>query len=166
MAGDPWLAADQNQKIRDALAFLLQPPSFFGYLATDQGIATAVSFGTDKPLTELWDTDGMHAGTDAFATIQTQGKYSCAAWGSIEANTTGTRGVRMTVNGTEAMRVKGRATSSGTWADGVTQDLDLEVGDVLAVSYQQDSGGLLQALGVASVGYSCGLSARWVGLGD
>lgn len=166
IAGTSWLAADQNAKIRDALLFLLQPPSFFGYIATDSGVSTGVSFGTDKALTELWDTDGMHAGTDAFATIQTQGKYSCAAWGTFDANTTGSRGVRLSVNGTEAMRTRGRATSSGTWADGLTQDLDLEVGDVLGVSYMQDSGGLLNVQGVASVGYSSGMSLRWVGLGD
>lgn len=164
-AGSPILAADINSDVRDAIQFLLAPPMFFGYMAADQGVVTSVAFQADKALTELWDNDGMHSGTDAFATIQTQGKYLVNAWGSFEANTAGTRGIRFTLNGTEMARVRSRASSSGTWVDGVVQELDLEVGDVLAMSGMQDSGSLLQLQGGA-LPYQSGMSIRWIGLGD
>ncbi len=82
--GQPALYAAWNQDVRDAIAWLHDPPSCRIYVPADISIRTNeavdVPFGAQR-----WDTDGMHSITSSpeKVMIQTTGKYrigACVQW--------------------------------------------------------------------------------------
>jgi hypothetical protein len=135
--------------IRDALNFLLSPPTVQVRRTTAQSIpnttATAISFDAEDS-----DNDGMHsAGSPTRLTCVTPGTYLVSGLIPYVANATGGREVRIVKNGVGVAVNGGRTlgpTPSGTIDSVILApviEVPLLVGDFLELTAVQTSGGAL-----------------------
>lgn len=140
-------AAQLNTNVRDAVNFLIQPPSASltktgtTSLATSSSVYTAITFDTED-----WDTDGGHStsvNTSRY-TAQTAGKFQGHCQLEFQSSATGARLAGFRVNGgsiywtAEIPAVNGNTTIVMS-----TGFLSLAVNDYVEVVGLQNSGGTL-----------------------
>lgn len=142
-----------NTDVRDAVNFLLNPPTCRVYQGTT-GTTLATATATLIPFdTESWDTDGCHSTSSNTSrlTAVTAGKYLVIAQISYAANATGQRYVTLRKNsagsssgGTLVDSLSCDAAASGSTSVFLVTEVWLSTaGDYLEVFGQQSSGGNL-----------------------
>lgn len=143
--GELVTASKLNSYLRDAISFLLAPPSALLKRASDQSVtgSTTTSVGWDA---EAQDTDNAHS------TVTNNDRYTCVTAGLFAShvsipwagNITGARELNFQVNGTTTYAgsrlVPGSAVSFVTPASRL---IPLSVGDWVNVRVWQSSGGSL-----------------------
>lgn len=160
VSGEKVTAAKLNKNIRDASAFLLNPPSVSLKAAVTQSVAhntpTDIVFDT-----ELWDTDSMWI-TGATVTVNTPGLYEVNVRLSFAANATGHRYVTVLQNGNPLGRVLSPAFATYAWSNNFTRIVRAAQGDVFKVNAWQTS---TVALGTGTgTTDETTFQARWVGV--
>lgn len=167
-AGSTLTAAQLNDDVRDAINFLLDPPSAYAYHSTTQTVSTGISSFTLLAMdSESWDNDGIHSTStnNSRMTIQTDGTYFCKGIVTFQADTNNNnRNARLTKNGSGGTVVgvtKLRNANANTTSMEVTSVLPLVAGDYIELWASQDTGGNLNTNGGQFV---CSISVRWVAL--
>lgn len=153
-----------NDDVRDAVNFLLNPPTcrvYQGSAGTTLATATATLLPFD---TESWDTDASHSTSTnpSRLTAVTAGKYLVVAQVSYAANATGQRYVTLRKNsagsgtgGTLVDRVSVDAVGSGSTSVFCVTEVWLSTaGDYLEVFGEQSSGGNLATNTGASASFA------------
>lgn len=148
------------EQIRENFEFVVDPPrcSVVG-ASTTTGSSTVTWYTLDQD-TELFDTDGIHSGSNDYLQIVTPGTYMLGARVNWEANGTGNRAVAIILNDNASFRwqlqkVDAAAGSTGTIMSGVTLR-SLAASDQLKVQVLQNS----------TVNLECTLLefyVRWIG---
>jgi len=137
--------ASWGDAIRDALEFLIDPPS----CSVFNSAALSVANNTITNLTansELFDNNGMHStvtNTDRITAV-TAGRYLFFATVTFANNATGARLLQFQKNGTTAYNVTQGPPVSGRDTDfsGV-RAIDMVAGDYVVVQVRQESGAAL-----------------------
>lgn len=136
------------EQMRENFEFIVDPPrcSVTGSNTTT-GSSTTTWYTLDQD-TEIFDTDGIHSGSNDYLQIVTAGTYMIGARCNWEANGTGNRAIAVILNDNASYRwqlqkVDAAAGSTGTIMSGVTLR-SLAVADQLKVQVLQNSGGNLE----------------------
>ena len=144
-AGEKLTASELNLELRDALAFLLDPPSAYAYKTSDQNITTGITNWTTVTFqAELYDNDGIHSNVtnNSRMTCQTAGTYLIGAsitWATETTNAN--RGLRLVLNGTDTLStIRYRNSNVNTTGQEIHVRVELTVGDYVTLEVAQDSG--------------------------
>lgn len=126
------------------------PPRVSVARAAAQSIAnggyTAISFDT-----EVEDTDAMFAPTGTDITVKSAGIWLVTAVVGLVANSSGTRGVAVSKNGTQVATTLPAAPASGSFSAAVSTQIRCAVNDVITLSVTQTSGGALNTHTAAEI---------------
>jgi hypothetical protein len=168
VAGAVLTAAQWNSNVRDAVNFLLSPPTCELRQTVAQSIANGGS-GTAVNLdTEDIDNDGMHSTVTntSRVTAQTAGRYQFGGGVVYAANATNRRICWWALNGTavtgsEATTAGSAVAGGSTGPAARTKSVFLNVGDYVELVAFQDSGGVLNTA-VATFEMPS-VFARWIG---
>jgi tRNA G26 N,N-dimethylase Trm1 len=161
-------SAIANARIKDAVAFFLNPPMAVLRHSAVQSIATS-TFTALLFDTEDKDTDGGHStvtNTSRY-TAQTAGMYLVSGQYSSAINATGQRAIRLAKNGVvvpSAEQIIPPMAPSSIEVIGLRSQLvALGVGDFLELHGFQASGGALNTSTTSEA--QCGMTVLWVGTG-
>jgi hypothetical protein len=165
VVGNFLTAALWNAQVRDGLTFLTHVPVFKGTQTAAQPITNGN--GNYQAIlldSETIDTDGGHSTTTNTSrfTAQTAGTYAISGTVAYVQNTTGTRAVGITVNGSiAAQSVSPTLTTANTWSGQVFALVTLAVGDYVELQTWQNSGANPLNTNNAA-GLNSALSVFWV----
>lgn len=145
-----------GDQIRTNFEYFASPPmcALAGYATTfGSNVLTLI----DAQI-EVYDTDGMHVGTNDWMTVITPGKYLCCATVQWDVNATGARLLELYVNSVDRYTIQQITAVGGglTTVQNGTQILNLVAGDTIAIRGRQVSGGNLDCTLFE-------LSAIWIG---
>ncbi|MEU1800909.1 hypothetical protein [Streptomyces sp. NPDC019937] len=167
--GTFWTAALFNATVKAAADFVIGssgstgPPRFRGY----QNSAQSISNGTFTSITidtEVIDSDGGHSTSTNTSryTCQVAGTYAVGGSVCFPANSTGSRGVRLAVNGSSVQGVASLipAATGNSCGTQVATILSLSVGDYVEIQGYQTSGGALNTATASDLASQ--LWALWV----
>lgn len=158
-------AADLNQEIRDAVLFFRDAPS----CRVRNSAAILIANSTETALdfdTERWDNDAMHGGVNpSRLTAPEDGVYAIVAHVAFAPNATGTREVKIRLNGTTCIGSDCRpaVTTGNETRFSVPTQWKLAAGEWVDVAVFQSSGGNLNVQAGAS--YSPEFEMTWVSKG-
>lgn len=139
-------AAQLNANLRDAVNFLLNPPS----CELRQTVVQSIGGSGNTLLfdTEDLDNDGMHSTVTntTRATSATTGRYAVSWASTWAANATGRKGGWLIVNGVNvnaSSAVVPSSAATGTSVPGRSRNIFLNAGDYAEVFAYQESGGVV-----------------------
>ena len=129
------------------LVAYLTPPTAVMYRSTSQSIANN-SYTTVDLTSELSDTNGAHdtSTNPSRYTCPIAGDWLLLGAGSIVANATGGRGIRLLKNGSAiegSAKFETNASASFGWVGQTSLIVTLAVGDYVQMQLYQNSGGAL-----------------------
>ncbi len=139
-------AATLNLEVRDALNFLLNPPTT-GLSATGQTHNSTGNWLSIGGYTEDWDTDAMHSTSvnTSRITCVTAGKYLFTGSVAFASNATGIRGARFLANGGTTYEQCGQPAAAGAGAMSISGIIPMTAGQYVELQAYQSSGGNLVA---------------------
>lgn len=167
-----YLASDYNTEIRDAIGFLLHPPTFYGQSV---GLSTALTTSVWTPIpinTELINSEGaaMHSNVtnNTRINITHEGWWDFIVQGSWVPSSLGTTGRRIAgvrSNGTTQLRGRKDATGGMTttqqWAASPTKATSyLVVGDYVELVLWHDAGASTHTIWNNAEAYPF-IAAKW-----
>lgn len=165
VSGQVVTAAQLNSNVRDALNFLLSPPT----CELLQTVAQSCANGSTTLLfdNEYVDTDNMHntVTNTTRITAQTPGRYQIAGATAFAANATGTRGGWYLINGSamgasEVIIPASASAGAQTEVNMRTKSIYMNVGDYCEISAWQTSGGPINSY--AGGQGAPGFFMRWI----
>lgn len=143
--GEQLTAAKLNTELRDAINFLLSPPTALLHGSGTQSLSnntwTAINWANEQ-----YDNDGGHSNSSSPSrfTAQTAGWYELTATGSWASGAGVLRGLKFRKsNSADYGELIGGLTSNGLAALHISASVQLAVGDYVEVFAYQDSGGSL-----------------------
>lgn len=167
VAGEKATATLLNAEVRDALSFLLDPPTAYAYLASNQNIPTGIgSFEVLNLAGEEFDNDTMHSTVtnNSRLTVKTAGLYLFMGAITFATETTNAnRAARIRLNGSDILNtVRYRNANASTSGIEVSAYALLSVNDYVELLASQDSGSTVQANSGNTTTFFWG---RWMGTG-
>ena len=163
-AGAILTAAEWNSNVRDAINFLIGPPTCACRQTVAQSIPNSATTAVTLD-TEDFDNDGMHSTVTNTSriTAQTAGRYQLGGGVGFSGNSTGIRSAQWMLNG--SLMAAGTAQMSAastvvTDAPARTISTFMNVGDYVEIGAQQTSGGALNT--AVSTADQSGVIVRWI----
>ena len=147
-AGATLTAAQLNDDLRDAVNFLLDPPSAKAYSSTvtNHNATGAANFIVVGLNSESWDNDTIHDNVtnNSRLTCKTAGRYLIIGNITFAANATGTRAARIQLGGaTDLQTTRVMASPNIVTSIPVIVEKVLAVNDYVELLGAQNSGGNL-----------------------